>query len=484
RRGPWSDRSALVAAMTTARMRAAEAIAARVVSIDQDRHPGPPLPGEPASGGSRAGPLAWRAGVSAAIGFLAAQTTAWLAPDAPWGLVLAFAASAAFGVLSFVGRRRKRAAAEWFGRAAMHPAWGVAVLLAVLYLVYMFVGVFGAETLVGLIEEDLFEGVVNPRLREAFAAIPWRPVRDLFVGPYGLLTMALTYAIAIVLPIVGTFFLAFSILEDSGYLPRLAVMVDRGFRLLGLNGKAVLPMVLGLGCGTMATLTTRILETRKERILATFLLALGIPCSAQLGVILAMFPMVGPALGAVWLGTIAATLVAAGLIARRVVPGDRSDFMMEIPPIRRPLPANIALKTAARLEWYLKEAVPLFALGTLVLFVLHETGALDHVHRAGRPIVVGLLGLPAEASEAFLMGFLRRDYGATILFDMASEGALAPAQIVVSMVTITLFIPCIANVFMIWKERGARVAAAVVAVVFPLAFLAGGAVRVLLEVLG
>ena len=296
--------------------------------------------------------------------------------------------------------------------------------------------------------------------------------------------MALTYAIAIVLPIVGTFFVAFAILEDSGYLPRLAVMLDRLFRVVGLNGKAVLPMVLGLGCDTMATVTTRILETRKERILATFLLALGIPCSAPLGVVLAMLSKVGFLLGLVWVGAVLLTMLAAGFIGSKVLPGERADFLMELPPIRRPQIVNVLLKTSARLEWYLKEAVPLFALGTLVLFVVAESGALEWVWRAGEPVVVNLLGLPSEAAEAFLIGFLRRDFGATRLFDMATQGALTHAQMVVAMVTITLFVPCIANGFMIWKERGWRTAAAVVGVVFVLACAVGGAVHAFLAAVG
>jgi ferrous iron transport protein B len=128
------------------------------------------------------------------------------------------------------------------------------------------------------VETSIFETYVNPwSTRFVNFAVPWQFLRDLLVGPYGVITMALTYAIAIVLPVVITFFTLFGILEDSGYLPRLSVMLHRIFRRMGLNGKAVLPMVLGLGCDTMATLTTRVLETKKERVIVTILLALGIP---------------------------------------------------------------------------------------------------------------------------------------------------------------------------------------------------------------
>jgi ferrous iron transport protein B len=218
--------------------------------------------------------------------------------------------------------RKKEAAGtsltEWLSRIATHPIWGWPVLAAVLFGVYQFVGVFGAGTLVRLLENTLFAQWINPWVTGLVTAyIPIQVVQDFLVGEYGLVTMALSYGIAIVLPIVATFFLAFSLLEDSGYLPRLAVMVNRPFKAMGLNGKAVLPMVLGLGCDTMATMTTRILETRKERIQVTLLLALGVPCSAQLGVILGMVSLVSPTAMLLWGGVIAGVMLVVGWSAPR-----------------------------------------------------------------------------------------------------------------------------------------------------------------------
>jgi ferrous iron transport protein B len=370
------------------------------------------------------------------------------------------------------------------GRLAVHPVWGWPILAGVLWGLYEFVGVFGAGTLVDLMEDGLFHGHVNPWAVAAFSHVPWSFARDLFVGEYGLLTMGLSYGLAIVLPIVATFFTAFALLEDSGYLPRLAVMSDRVFRLMGLNGKAVLPMVLGLGCDTMATLTTRILTTKKERVLATLLLALGVPCSAQLGVVLAMLAAVPFAAGAIWFAAVAGVMVAVGWLAARLLPGERGDFVIELPPMRLPALGNVLSKTVARIEWYLKEALPLFLVGTFLLFGLDRLKLLDAITRAGEPLVTGVLGLPAEASAAFLIGFLRRDFAATRLFDMSRGGGLDVVQLVVAMVTITLFIPCIANVFMIAKERGWKTAAAMAALIFPLAFAIGGLVRVFMVATG
>ncbi|NIR47738.1 ferrous iron transport protein B [candidate division KSB1 bacterium] len=371
---------------------------------------------------------------------------------------------------------------ELLSRVSMHPIWGLPILLGVLYAMYQFVGVFGAGILVDFFEEVIFGKFVTPAAERLFLFLaPIHLLHELLVGEYGLITMALSYAVAIVLPVVATFFIAFSLLEDSGYLPRLAVMMNRIFRLLGLHGKAVLPMVLGLGCDTMATLTTRILETRKERILVTLLLALGIPCSAQLGVILGLLGGLSPSAVLIWLLCVVGVLFLVGYLASKVLPGQRSDFILELPPIRRPSFMNIVTKTIARIEWYLKEAVPLFFLGTLVLFVLAKTGALQAIEIWTAPLISGFLGLPETTAEAFLIGFLRRDYGAAGLFDMARQGLLNPKQIVVSLVTITLFVPCIANFFVIIKERGWKTALAISLFIIPFAFLVGGILNFILS---
>ncbi len=364
---------------------------------------------------------------------------------------------------------------ETVGRWTIHPIGGIPFVLLVLFVTYKFVGEFGAQTMVDLLETRLFGALVNPWVTGLVRAwVPIPIVQDFLVGPYGMVPMALTYSFAIVLPIVSTFFLVFSFLEDSGYLPRLAVMVNRIFKAMGLNGKAVLPMILGLGCDTMATMTTRILDSRKERLQVTLLLALGVPCSAQLGVILGMIAFLGGRAALIWGGVVIATMLFVGYLSARMLPGRGSDFILELPPIRWPQMSNIVVKTLARLEWYLREVVPLFIAGTAILFVLDKLALLKAIERLAAPLVVNFLGLPAAATDAFLIGFLRRDYGAAGLFALARAGSMTPDQILVSLVTITLFVPCIANVLMIAKEYGNRTALAMSAFIFPFAFLVGG----------
>jgi ferrous iron transport protein B len=374
---------------------------------------------------------------------------------------------------------------ERLAAAVRRPATGLPILALVLYLLYLVVGVFGAQTLVELLEDGLFGRFVNPSARAAAERfVPWMLARDFLVGDYGLVTMGLTYAVAIVLPVVATFFLMFGLLEDSGYIPRLAIFSDRIFRFMGLNGKAVLPMVLGLGCDTMATMTTRILGTPKERLIAVVLLALGIPCSAQLATILGILGGISFAALITLFGVVLGQMFLVGFLAARVLPGDRSDFILELPPIRVPDPANVVRKTVLRVRWYLSEAVPLFLIGTMLLFGLDRTGALAVLTRAGEPVVRGLLGLPPEMAEVFVMGFLRRDYGAAGLFDLARGGGLTGVQAVVALTVMTLFVPCVANFLMIVRERGVRVGLAILAFVTPVALLTGGALHHVFDLFG
>jgi len=370
---------------------------------------------------------------------------------------------------------------DHFGSWARKRATGTLILVVTLSLVYQLVGNLGAQVFVEILEEKLFGIYLLPAVR---GVLPAGFVHDLLTGPYGLLSMGLTYGIAIVLPVVTTFFAAFSFLEDSGYLPRLSILSNNLFRTVGLNGKAFLPMVLGLGCVTMATMSTRILNSRKERLIAATLLALGVPCSAQLGVILGIVSGISPFAVAILFTTVLLQVVVVGFILSRVLPGRRSEFILEIPPIRFPLLSNIVMKTALRVRWFLKEALPLFVLGTLLLFLLDQVGLIQSMVRALEPVTVSLLGLPSRTATVFLLGFLRRDYGAAGLFDMAREGQLDTIQIVVSLTVMTLFVPCIANFFVLIKEHGLKVALSMAGLITLYSILVGAVLNLLLRSMG
>lgn len=372
---------------------------------------------------------------------------------------------------------------ERLSRWMMNPFTGLLIALLVLFGLYEFVGVLGAQIAVDFLEIVVFGKYINPFVTEIVGRIiPWLFLQNLFVGEYGIITLGMRYAIAIILPIVATFFLAFSVIEDTGYLPRLAMFVDRFFKKIGLNGRAVIPIVLGFGCDTMATITTRTLETKRERIIASFLLALAIPCSAQLGVILAL--LAGkPKAFAIWAGVVALVFFLIGYLASRVLPGERPLFYMDVPPLRWPKLSNILSKTYTRVEWYFKEILPIFVLASILIWAGKITGLFDVITRSLRPLVRAI-GLPDETAPVFLYGFFRRDFGAAGLFDLAKGGGLSGVQLVVAVVTLTLFIPCIAQLSITIKERGLKTGLAMVAFIFPFAFLVGFLLNLALNLLG
>ena len=368
---------------------------------------------------------------------------------------------------------RRTPFSERLSRLCMNPITGVPLLFISLYFgLYEFVGGFGAGTLVDFLEGTIFEGYLNPWAETLGADyLRWEWLRELIVGEYGIFTLGIRYAVAIILPIVGTFFIAFSIIEDTGYFPRLALLVDRVFKFFGLSGRAVIPMVLGFGCDTMATMVTRTLETVRERIIATVLLALAIPCSAQLGVIMALLSDVPGAL-AVWTASIALVFLLIGFLASRLMPGEQPMFYMEIPPLRLPQLRNVMVKTLTRMHWYFLEIFPLFIIASVLLWAGKMTGVMDWLIRVMEP-AMNALGLPVQTAAVFILGFFRRDFGAAGLYDMQTAGILTPVQLTVAAVTLTLFVPCVAQFLMMQKERGWRVSLAIFTFVTIFAFIFG-----------
>lgn len=373
---------------------------------------------------------------------------------------------------------------ERVSRILLNPWTGWPILAVVIYAgLYQFVGVFGAGILVDVLDNRLFnEFLLPPVNRWIDAMFPWPAVQELVTGEYGVITLAVRYAIAIVLPIVTTFFIAFGILEDSGYLPRLSFLLDGAFKRMGLNGRAIIPMVLGLGCGTMATMVTRTLETRRERMIAAMLLSLTVPCSAQLGVTLGLLSG-RPGAMAAWVLVLAAVYVAAGTLTARLMPGEKPMFYMELPPMRWPSFSNVLSKTVSRVVWYVREIIPLFVLASVIIWIGQKTYLFDAVIAAMRPAVVSL-GLPEDAAKAFLFGFFRRDYGAAGLYDLHKVVKLSGNQLFVACLTLTLFLPCVAQWLVLVKERGWRFAVAVALIVMVAAYGAGLLSHTVLTVTG
>jgi ferrous iron transport protein B len=429
-------------------------------------------------------------------------------------------------------QEQKRTFSSRLGRWSISPILGLPVLVGVLYLIYLFVGVFIAQDVVGYTEQTLGNRYFEVFVKDRVAAITGttiqvekigvdatgnevttdsrtfafpdgtganarlkaemtryrengtntitytfsNPIAIVFFGEFGAFTMTVTYLLFLLLPLVVGFYISLSVLEDSGYLPRLATFVDRSLTGLGLNGRAIIPLILGFGCVTMATITTRLLGTDREKRIATAILQFAIPCSAQLAVIAALLTSAGIKATVIYAVVILTIFIAIGTILNRVLPGTSSPLLLDLPPMRLPRLRNVLQKTSVRTIAFMKEATPWFFIGALAVSILQVSGFLVEWQNLLAPITTKWLKLPPEAATAFVMGLVRRDFGAAGLYDMQ----LTPMQVVVALTTITLFVPCIASLMIMLKERGMKEGFTIWVGSWILAFGAGGIVAFIL----
>jgi ferrous iron transport protein B len=375
------------------------------------------------------------------------------------------------------GGSKKMRLSQVLGLALLHPVWGTLGVIVTLLALYQVIGVWIAGDLVDLLEGRLMMETVNPAL-VGFAAKFLSPkswVFTLMFGEFGIITMTLQYVIGVMLPLVIGFYLYMAILEDCGYLPRLAVLFDGILSRIGLNGRAIIPMILGLGCVTMASVSTRMLTSERERTIASVLMAVTIPCSAQLGVILALMAVTSGLWG--WVAFIAILLAIFGVMGRllhQMLPGQSTSLLMDLPPLRWPQWGNVLKKTWIRSKGFLWDALPVFVMGSALITIAQLTGLMVVLENALSPVVRHLLLLPGESSQVFIMGMIRRDFGVAGLYTLAKS--MTHLQILTSLVVITLFVPCFASASVIWKERGPREGMIIVLLSWAIAFLAGGVV--------
>jgi ferrous iron transport protein B len=364
--------------------------------------------------------------------------------------------------------------------ALMHPATGIPMLIVLLIGVYFFFGRLIAGNLVDFLRGTVFEGHWTPFIQgivdNVFAQ--GTVVYELLVGQFGVLTMTPATLLGVILPLVVGFYLMMSLLEDTGYLPRIAVLTDRSLASMGLNGRAVIPLILGLGCVTMATLSTRILGSRRERFIATALMSIAVPCSAQLGIVAALMATTPVIYTAAYFGILLLVFVVLGTVLNKLVPGESTELLIDLPSMRLPRMDNVMRKTGTKVWSFMTEVTVFFALGSLFLGVLQVTGGLIAIQHLVQPLVQGWLGLPPEASTAFVMGMIRRDFGAAGFFTMQ----LSAAQMLVAMVTITLFVPCIASTMVVLRERGIAYMIGLLAGSLTLGFLLGGILAHILRI--
>ena len=344
-----------------------------------------------------------------------------------------------------------------------HPVAGVFVALLVIFATFWIIRLIG-ESIIGYVTDPLFEWLWTPLLMKLSLALGsdgfWHSILigkliggqvDYFQS-FGLLSTGLYIPFAAVLPYIISFYLALGILEDVGYLPRLAVLMDTILHRLGLHGYAIIPTILGLGCNVPAVMATRILESRRERFIAATLISIGVPCAALQAMIVGLVGQQGMQYVAMVYGSLFIAWLVIGLILNRVVRGFSPELLIEIPPYRVPLWRVVGEKLWMRISGFIKEALPIVLGAILVINVLYTLGVFDFIANITAPLISGLLGLPKETVVALVIGFLRKD----VAMGMLAPLALTAKQLVISSTVLAMSFPCVATFVVLARELGAR----------------------------
>ena len=350
---------------------------------------------------------------------------------------------------------------ERLSDASVRPITGLPIAAMVLFLAFKVIRFVG-EGLIGYVGEPVFENLWAPLMLKLSGVLGSEGfLHDLIIGQlidggidfgqsFGLLTTGLFVPLGAVLPYVFAFYLVLSFLEDLGYLPRLAVMVDTLMHRLGLHGFAIVPMMLGLGCNVPGALATRVLETRRERFIAATIMAIAVPCAALQAMIVGLLGKEG--LSGLWIvyGTLFAVWVLLGVLFNHVLKGESPEIFLEIPPYRIPYLRGLSKKIWIRMKWFIKEAVPFVLLGVFLANILYTFGVIQFVGKITEPVVTRVLGLPAEAVGALLIGFLRKDVAVGMLVPLG----LTVKQLIIASVVLAMYFPCVATFTTLVKELG------------------------------
>lgn len=371
--------------------------------------------------------------------------------------------------------------------ASVRPLTGI--IIAAVILVGTFLGIrFVGESLITYVLDPIFEYLWTPVVLWLSHLLGGAGIihsvllghivagEVSYVESFGLLTTGLYVPLAMVLPYIVAFYLVLGLLEDVGYLPRLAVLMDTVMHHLGLHGYAIIPTLLGLGCNVPAILATRILESKRERFIAATLISIAVPCAALQAMIFGLVGARGIQYVAIVYGTLFAVWVVLGFTLNHVVKGFSPELLIEIPPYRIPPWRTVLQKLWLRVSGFLREAIPIILGAILVINILHTLGVFNAIANLAAPVVTGWLGLPKEAVVALVIGFLRKD----VAVGMLAPLALTSAQLVVGSVVLAMFFPCIATFVVLLRELGVAGMLKAAAIMVTVALAVGGLLNLIL----
>ena len=366
------------------------------------------------------------------------------------------------------------------------PITGIPLAILIIFCAFWIVRFIG-ENLIAYIFEPFFEEIYRPIIMQLSEWLGHGFLHDLLIGKLidgeiefmesmGMLTTGIYVPFAAVLPYIMAFYFTLSILEDSGYLPRLATLVDNIFHKLGMHGHGIVPLFLGLGCNVPGALATRTLETRKQRFISATLLAISVPCMAQTAMI---FGILGP-YGLYYIALVFFTLfivyIITGVILNKFVKGESPEIFLEIPPYRAPSMEAILKKTWMRIRWFLRDAIPWLIFGVLIVNILYSIGFLTWLGSALAPVMKGIFGLPGEASLALIIGFLRKDLAVGMLLPLK----MTAMQLVIAATMLTIYFPCVATFAVLIKEVGIKDMLKAMGIMVATAVIVGGTMKILL----
>jgi len=304
---------------------------------------------------------------------------------------------------------------------------------------------------------------------------------NLLIGQYGILTMTPAYLFGLLLPLVTGFYFLRHILDESRLFPRIAGLLNKPFHLLGLNGNAVIPLVLGFGCVTVALVSTSILGTRRERLIASVLLSIAVPCSAQVAIIFSFAFLLGPKYFMLYLFVILCIFILLGTLLNLLLPGTLKPVITSVPPLQFPDLKKIIRKTAVEAVGFLKETAPTFLYGGMAVAILDYYNGFMVLRRLFAPITTGLLRVPENAANLFVMSIIKRDLGAAGFYSMVINGSFTQKEILVTLVVLTLFVPCFASQMILFRQGKPVTAVLIWFGSFAVAFVTGGLVSRLLN---
>jgi len=360
-----------------------------------------------------------------------------------------------------------------FSDLSIRPITGLPIAVGIIFSAFWVVRIIG-ENLINFIFNPIFEELYRPIVLQIgeilgpgflYNFLISQTYGEIeFVESLGMLTTGLYVPVGMVLPYIVAFYFMLSLLEDTGYLPRLATLLDNVFHKLGMHGYGIVPVFLGLGCNVPGMLATRTLETRKQRFIAATLLSISVPCMAQTSLIFAIFSnpeqqqnlVLAPIFYILIVFTTLLILYfVAGFLLNKFVKGESPEIFLEIPNYRVPHLKTTLKKTWMRIRWFLKDALPWMFFGVFLINILYTIGVIDFLAALFEPFMTALFGLPGETSVILLSGFLRKDLAVGTLLSFPT-GTFSPMQLVIVATMLTIYFPCIATFAIMIKELGIK----------------------------